>query len=557
MLKNSFAIICIIILSFFSYRFLLQTGFFPMHDNTQVARVFEMTKSLKDGMIPVRWVSDLGYGYGYPIFTFYAPLAYYVGGLIGLVTSALLATKIMIGLGIVLSGVTMFFLGNKLFGRVGGIVVSLLYIYAPYHGVDVFVRGNIAEVWAYACLPLAFLGIVQVWKRPSWKAAIATAVGIAGVILSHNLSAFMLMPFLLVCAFVMILFSKNKRYALRFTLYAFIFGLGLSAFYTLPVIAEMKYTNVVSQIGGGADFHDHFVCLSQLWQSPWGYGGSAKGCVDGLSFMVGKIQLLMAALGVVASILLWRKHRFMSVVGVVTLAFLLFSLFMTLQASEWLWNTLPFFPFLQYPWRYLLLASFFSAVLGGVAYYVVSIWNKRIGFLLVVVLVLGLLVFASKYFVPQTMLPVDSSSYTSKVQLTFTTSRISDEYMPKDFDKPSSLKNVPSQLVSLQKGTYVVIKNTTQEKDIELSLPEEEKINLAIAYFPAWQARLDGKEEPVSQTSHGIQLTALKGMHRLALSYRQTPIEIAGDIISLTSAFLLILGIILEAKLKDYGTKSK
>ena len=78
---------------------LFHTGFFPMHDNTQVARVFEMGKALRDGMIPVRWAQDLGFGYGYPLFTFYAPLAYYVGGLFILLgLPALLATKILMGI---------------------------------------------------------------------------------------------------------------------------------------------------------------------------------------------------------------------------------------------------------------------------------------------------------------------------------------------------------------------------------------------------------------------------------------------------------------------------
>ncbi len=98
LLKLIFPIIVVVALSYFAIKPLFIPGFFPIHDDTQVARVFEMSKSLKDGMFPVRWVSDLGYGYGYPIFNFYAPLAYYVGALFQLVGfNALAATKIMMG----------------------------------------------------------------------------------------------------------------------------------------------------------------------------------------------------------------------------------------------------------------------------------------------------------------------------------------------------------------------------------------------------------------------------------------------------------------------------
>ncbi|MBI2034661.1 MAG: hypothetical protein HYT11_02915, partial [Candidatus Levybacteria bacterium] len=96
LLKKNWGIFAILLLSFFSIRPLLVSGFFPMHDDTQVARVYEMWKALRDGMFPVRWVPDLGYGYGYPIFNFYAPLAYYAGAFfIFLGVDALTATKFM------------------------------------------------------------------------------------------------------------------------------------------------------------------------------------------------------------------------------------------------------------------------------------------------------------------------------------------------------------------------------------------------------------------------------------------------------------------------------
>src|SRR3990172_12552232 len=106
-LKKLFPFIVILIFSFFTYKPLLNPGFFPIHDDTQVARVYEMTQSLKDGMFPVRWVEDLGYGYGYPIFNFYDPLPYYLGaGFMFLGFDALVATKLVMTLGMILSGVS-------------------------------------------------------------------------------------------------------------------------------------------------------------------------------------------------------------------------------------------------------------------------------------------------------------------------------------------------------------------------------------------------------------------------------------------------------------------
>src|SRR5438105_15578174 len=131
----------VLIFSYWAIKPLFISGFFPIHDDTQVARVFEMKKSLADGMFPARWVEDLGYGYGYPIFNFYAPLAYYVGGLFNLLGfDALTATKIMIGIGMLLAAFSMYFLAREFWGSFGGVISGVLYAFAPYHAVQLYVR---------------------------------------------------------------------------------------------------------------------------------------------------------------------------------------------------------------------------------------------------------------------------------------------------------------------------------------------------------------------------------------------------------------------------------
>src|SRR3989304_8667893 len=95
-LRSYWGLILVLIFSILTIRPLLSPGFFPMHDDTQVARVFEMAKSLSDGMFPVRWVEDLGYGAGYPVFNFYSALPYYIGGILTVLgISALESTKLV------------------------------------------------------------------------------------------------------------------------------------------------------------------------------------------------------------------------------------------------------------------------------------------------------------------------------------------------------------------------------------------------------------------------------------------------------------------------------
>jgi len=196
--KKYYGLVLILILSFWAVKPFFVSGFFPIHDDTQIARVFEMGKVLQNGVFPVRVVPDLGYGYGYPIFNFYAPLAYYVGAaFMFLGFDALVAAKIMMALGIILAGIFMYFLAREFFGEFGGIASGLFYLYAPYHAVDIYVRGDVAEFWAYAFIPLAFLGF---YKRN----ILLGTIGFAGLILSHNLTAMMITPFLLIVVLLIV-----------------------------------------------------------------------------------------------------------------------------------------------------------------------------------------------------------------------------------------------------------------------------------------------------------------------------------------------------------------
>lgn len=245
--KKYLPFLIVFLLSFFVIRPLFMEGFFPVHDSTQVERVFEMSKALRDGMFPVRWVADLGYGYGYPIFNFYAPLAYYAGAFINLLGfDPLLSTKIMIGFPLIFSGVAMYLLARDFWGKIGGIISGVFYLYAPYHALDTYVRGDVGELWAYAFIPLCFYGAWKIYKKLSFSNIALFSLSFAAIILSHNLTAFMITPFLLCFIIFLCLLSERerKKTVAISLLFTFILGIGIAAFYWIPALFEMKFTNI-------------------------------------------------------------------------------------------------------------------------------------------------------------------------------------------------------------------------------------------------------------------------------------------------------------------------
>jgi len=624
--KKFLSLIILLLLSYWAVAPFFHNGFFPMHDDAQVQRVFEMKQALADGMFPVRWVKDLGYGYGYPIFNFYAPFAYSVGGFINLIGfNALLATKIMMALGIILSGVFMYLLAREFWGEIGGLVSGLLYVYAPYHAVDIYVRGDAAEFWAYAFIPLAFLGVYKLYchceriakqsptkaktgrglpqpfhgfAMTSWFWLSIGSIGYAGIILSHNLTAMMVTPFLFVALlllFLVLLFNgRRKSY---FVLLVLLIGILLSAFYWLPALMEMKYTNVLSQIGGGADYHDHFVCLSQLWNSPWGFGGSVPGCLsDGLSFKIGKLHSILSLLSLIALVIIWKKEKIKAGVILFSIVSLLFAIFLMLQQSQFIWDAIPQMAFFQYPWRFLVLASFFTSFLSGASIWIVSFciellfratnesrnllpqkllrgmrslrsptgsvgmtnnnekklfaWDEMLKWPVYALFIYFIIFFNAKVFVPQLYLQKTSVDYTSQYSLTWTTSRISDEYMPKGFAIPKNPGQVPKTKIVTQNTSAKLLSfsQRTQRMTAKISTDKQTRLLVNLAYFPAWHIFIDGKQVVFTNFNRGLLVTIPKGEHILDIRFSQTPIERVADAISIAGILCLIIVIIFERR---------
>jgi hypothetical protein len=337
---------------------------------------------------------------------------------------------------------------------------------------------------------------------------------------------------------------------------AFLLGLGLSSFYTLPVFSEMKYTNVLSQIGSTADFHNHFVCLSQLWQSPWGYGGSAKGCVDGVSFMIGKIHILLTGVALLLIPFVLGRYKREAVVLFIGLGGAILAIFLMLPNSGSIWERIPQMAFIQYPWRYLLLVSFFTSLLGGVSIWTLSLFFRKVSIIVFVGVVLGIVVFSSKYFIPQAFTIRSIADYTTVKEMQWRISRISDEYMPVGFVKPTTQKQLPQSPVSLSNpGKVYFTLNKTGRKDISVNVTKPSFMYLAIAPFPAWKASLDEISIQITYINTGIEIAIPSGSHSVVVKYVQTPIEIFANILSLSSIALCFIAIIVSTNKKKLWIK--
>lgn len=536
-MKKLVVYIAVFILSLFAVTSLTGSSYFPMHDDTQVGRVIGMARSLSDGQFPVRWVNDLGYGYGYPLFNFYAPLPYYIASvLVHLGIDPMYATKIMMALGMILAPLFAFFILEPLMGLMGASVSALLFMYAPYHAVQLYVRGAVGELYATAFLPLILYGIIAPFldKKKHRTIAIGT-IGIALTILSHTILGFVSVILYSMWIVIYACISRIQKKNFIPILFQYLSQIGLGIFLTasfwLPALLEMRYTNVAGQISKTADFKDHFICAYQLLYSPWGFGGSTAGCMDGMSF---KLGLMNIAIFIYALFILWC-HRFrrtpryvVLVAGIVTT---LVSLYFSLPTSLWVWQHIPGFAYIQYPWRFLSIASFGIALVGGYAFTESSSFAKRI---LVVFVLLLVLISNRDEFTPQQRIERSLESYSSTEELHFRVSKISDEYLPKEVIRPQNIEDIPSNIFHADHPiTTEIQSDTSLYLRARIMSLENQDVVIYKTWFPDWQYSVNGSQVRPNIVNGFPKLHVLKGESVVELRLSDTPIERTGNILSL------------------------
>ena len=518
-------------------------GYFPMHDDTQVARVIEMGRALRQGQFPVRWVGDLGFGYGYPLFNFYGPLPYYLGGVLyALGMPALLATKMMFAVGVVGAALVMYGVISSLVGWQAGMLASILYLFAPYHAVQIYVRGAVGEYWTLAFWPLLLLGF---WgNQRSDRATTAWMLGsfgLAGAILSHTILGYVTTVFLILGLglywVVRWIIGQRERSWLVRHAKTLVFGLGLSAFFWLPALYEMRYTSVAGQVSETANVSDHFVCWAQLWSSLWGFAGSAPGCIDGMSFMIGKLHLIVSGITLAGWLMIRPKKNWAIVILGITIS--LVGLFFATPTSEAVWSVLPGFRYVQYPWRFLAVVNLGIALLGaGLVLLIPGTWKKTI-----TAFALGILIvaFNAKWFVPQYTYQKQNSEFEDAADLRWRVSKISDEYLPDFVPRPKDASQIVSSTIAKRPGLIVTpFVSTFKEERFIVASTASGELTLYKAHFPGWRYYVNDIEVTPRMVGGLPNVILPAGQSTLTLQFTNTPVRQAGNMVSIVSFVLLV-----------------
>lgn len=524
-------LLIIILLTIPAVLALFRPGFFGASDDMHVAWLQQMDQAIRAGQLPPRYVADLSFGFGYPLFNFIFPLPYYLGEIFHLLgLSFVYSIKAVFVFGLLVGAITMYILARKLAGKFLGLAAAVLYTYTPYRSTDVYVRGALGESLAFVFLPLIIFSLIKLSeskdKKENFKWIGVGALSVAGLILTHNIVSYMFMPF----AFLFGIFILRKK--IKEMLMLFFGGLMGSIYFWLPALIDsrlMKYDPLFA-------FFDHFPTLKQLTMPFWGYGASVAGPYDGMSFFIGEVNLI-----IMGTVLIWVILKFskipVMIKDILKWSFILIitSVFMMNFRSSWLWEHLPLIDYFQFPWRFLTMMVFGSSLLVVVIKY---FKHPNLWAILIIIVSIGL---NASRFRPQDFLNRDDNYYINRY---IPIPSASEEYLTLKEEYlrlPKATLIRPNKVFSRVFSDNNGVKNILLINSLDAKIETESKFDLVLNYnkyyFPGWQGFIDGKKISLNQgTPYGqIQFSVPSGKHEVLIRYRETTINRIFDCLALVT----------------------
>lgn len=540
-IKQNWMLLSVIIASLVITWPSLMPGYFFHHDDLQVMRVFEMRKCFEDFQIPCRWVPDMGYGNGYPLFNFYSVLPYYIGGFLTFFFGFVGAAKGLFFLAVLTGGISMYFLGSELFGKSGGMTAGILYAYAPYRALDAFVRGAIAESFALAIIPLVFYFNLRLLRYGRFRDFIGLAISFGGFLMCHNIMTMFFMPFFVIWN-VFWLYRLGRKHLPKMVI-SHGLGIGLAAFFLFPIFLEKDLVHTETLLQFGSDFRAHFVTFPQLFfDRKWDFGASVFGPGDTISFQVGWPHWWLVIAGAITSVwslLKFKKkevHKWENFSLFVILAGIFsVSVFLTHNKSAFIWEAIGPLQYAQFPWRFLAIAIFTTSLIGGL---IVFTLPKKIRTLMCVLIAVVTIALNWNYFTPKDFYPwIDDKTKLADPLWEIQQKAGVLDYLPQTawLEPQSRAPDYPE----VRKGEIKSdsFKVYTDHFDSRITVISDATVEFPVLDFPDWQLWINGQKADHFYDKHWgrISIDLKPGSYTIYGKLQNTPVRTISNWITLLS----------------------
>ncbi len=583
---------------------LLSPGyFFDAHDGRHSVFYLEMfDASLRDGALWPRWAMHHIQGYGYPTFIIQAPLGFYIADVfVWLGAGLTTAVKLTWALGFLVSAWGMYTLvlawldrtdplltqpgGSRPRHRAAALVAGLVYVYAPYHLAEIYVRAALNDTLLLAWFPWVFLAFDQLIERGSaagWPRRLAWAsLSLAGCLLTHSFALISFAPLIVLFVLFRLALAHTESAGQHARWAALLCRGGLAAAggalallifaaFLVPLLVEGPLLEQQVYVTNTYDYRNHFVQWGQFFSPFWGFGFSDDpvGAGDGMGFQAGVLVLMLALLaGYVLLVESEPRGVRRAYLGWMAVATLILLVGMTPSAAG-VWASVPPLAIIQFPWRLLALAVFTLAAMVGLGLPALLGAVRPAGeddLSRGAAVVLGLLVMlASAPYIQANLAPVeawredgravfrfeqehpDMIAYTTFVKEPFTASAMTDDYAADNYTEVRGATTSLDRLTILH-GRGKVVSNYSRGSSAGgvVRVEGPATVQIGLYYFPGWRVKVDGVEVAARVSDpHGlIEVDVTGGEHRIDVRMGATPPRMVGAALA-WGAFLAVMGLL-------------
>lgn len=501
-----------------------------------VQRVYELSTNLRSGVFPARWMPSGAHGLGYPFFNFYASFPYYLASLLNLLGAGVLwGIKITQALGFVWAGLACYGLARRLGASgPGALLAATVYTMAPFHLVNVYVRGDaLSEFYAFALYPTILWAATAVAQRPSGLRMAGLAASYGVLVLTHNISALVFSPLVGLWILIAALLRPEGRTWRGFgaACASIALGLLLSAWFWIPALRESRLVQLHDQTTGYFDYTGHFLA-DDLVQTNILHDYTVS--AEKNPFNMGLAQAAIALAGIGAAVARALRARHVRGIDVLLVAALAVYTWLMTPWSHWVWEHLPLLAYAQFPWRLLSVQALLIALLAG---HIPDLFRQRASLWLSAALALFVSI-AGLGGLQVDRLPLTEEDITPERLMLYETysgnigSTIRHEYLPAEMVPRPRTSAI--QLSDADSAPPLCLRGTLGESTLLNREPEHivweiEVLSPALAafqttYYPGWTAIVDDQEQAI-QPLNGLGLVGLwlePGDHQVQLIYRGT-----------------------------------
>lgn len=539
-------------------------------------RVAEMSRSWDHGVIFPHWAEGLYFGYGSPLFHFYASLTYYSTSLLIRIfgMSALEALRVMIVLSMLGCSGGMYLFAKMRLGQLGGVIAGLVYVYSPYlMYTEPYARGTYPELLAFALFPFLLWRIEHLLQHRSIRNFLSVVILQVVLIHAHNLMALTLtglaLAWILWEGVISQINLRSSHAQGRASIWAFVavsLGMGLSAGFWLPVLLESDTVNLQNLTGVALlDYRNFFLPFGDLLAFPPRHDAGAINGLRELSIL-GIAQWGLPLVGVIVTGAMYtrgyRSNHPRTCLGTVFLVIMaLLLIFLMTPTASTLWDSIRALQFLQFPWRLLGVVAVCLAWLAGLN----ALWIERLQPRLQIALIAGVVAVPIVSVIPLFYVPewrnteVDTSisayhaSERAGLQLgtTFT-----DEYRPHDaFNIPDATDELIADYADgypidkfnhktlPQSATLEWITNNPEYLEWRIDTDEAFTAEILNFYWAGWRAEIDGQAVEITPSLHHglITFSIPAGNHSIKVYLGSTPARDLGMVITVGSVVIVVI----------------